>query len=190
MCHQVWTTVARRHQSEVHDHVHDYVTSNLISQVQSDRAEMLVETAAVGIVHSIALFPIQTVVNILWTLVVFAFPGWSDEIAALLRRRGKATDRSGWFPYTPVEVLKIERDRQRQQQQELLSSYTPQPGALYPYRSHTVLKVPKVVARATHSSSMSHSSSSQDDTQHHQYEGCLDHPGNTMVNIRLGQFFG
>eukprot|EP00877_Chromochloris_zofingiensis_P010414 jgi/Chrzof1/5626/Cz16g09130.t1 len=109
--------------------------------------------------------------------------GWSDEIAALLRRRGKATDRSGWFPYTPVEVLKIERDRQRQQQQELLSSYTPQPGALYPYRSHTVLKVPKVVARATHSSSMSHSSSSQDDTQHHQYEGCLDHPGDCHNDV-------
>jgi hypothetical protein len=59
----------------------------------------------------------------------------SDELQPLLDRAAAGQDRSSWFSHTPVQVLKIEREKQRAAQQAWLAEFHPTEGAKYPNRS-------------------------------------------------------
>lgn len=59
----------------------------------------------------------------------------SAELQALLDRAAAMQDRSSWFSHTPVQVLKIEREKQQAAQQAWLAEFHPTEGAKYPDRS-------------------------------------------------------
>lgn len=120
----------------------------------------------------------------------------SIEIQALLDRTSRNLDHSSWFSYTPVQVLKIEQEKQKAAQEAWLAEFHPSDGAKYPKRSAALYGC---TAPAAANASVSRRSSSSRDqqaallrcSQHKQYSQdprvyALQHPSNLQEVQQLG----